>query len=113
MILFEELLIHDPTNWLVRDAKRGEDIVVEIIGAQENFMNAAKEVTRLCALNDAVVIGAGERDDLADCEIGQRLFVRALEFCWVIHRANAEDEALTLNQSRNGVNGPESARVGE
>jgi len=45
-----------PADRLVRDVQRGEDLVEELI-RQQQMMDGAQEVTRLRALDDAVVIG--------------------------------------------------------
>ncbi len=53
-----------------------------------------EELARAGALDDAVVVGAGQRDRLADAELGERLGAGALERGRVLERAGADDAAL-------------------
>ena len=76
-------------------------------------MDSPQEVTGLCALDDAMVVGTRECDDLGDRHPCESLFTRTLELCGVIHRTDAKDQALALNETRHRVNGSDRARVGE
>ena len=60
-----------------------------------------------------MVVGRGQRHDLADREPGQRLGRGALVLGRVVHRADADDRALALHQARHRVDGADRARVGE
>ena len=113
LIIFRELEVNGPTNWLIRDAKSGEDLIVEVLSAEHDLVDTTQEVTRLRALNNAMIVGACKGNDLRDRKIGESLFTRTLELCWVIHRSNAKDQTLSFNQARNGVNCSKGSRVGE
>ncbi len=63
--------------------------------------------------DDPVVIGRGDRHDLAHREVGQRLGGRPLELRRILHRSDADDAALTLHQPRHRVHGAERAGVGQ
>ena len=70
------VLVHDgvrivdaPPHRLIRDTQLPEDLVEELVG-QQQFVDGAQEVTRLRTLDDAVVVGGGERDQLADTQLG-------------------------------------------
>ena len=89
-----------PAHRLVRDAQCAEQVVVEAVFAEQQPMNLPKELTRLRALNNTVVVGRGDGHDLAHREIGQRLGRRALELRGVLHRADADDGALALHEPR-------------
>ena len=56
-----------PPHRLVRDAELAEDLVEEVVGEQQ-FVDGAQEVAGLRALDDAVVVGRGERDQLAEAQ---------------------------------------------
>ncbi len=101
-----------PAHRLVRDAQLAEDLVEKVVG-QQQFVDRAQEVARFRALDDAVVIGGGERDQLADTEFGDAFLAGALELRGVLHRADAEDRALTAHQPRHRVHSADRARVGQ
>ena len=82
-----------PVDRVVRDAQRGEDVLVEVVLADEQLVDHLEELAGAGALDDAVVVGAGERDRLADAELGERLRARALELGRVLERAGADDAA--------------------
>ena len=75
---FERLVVATPAGRLVRNAEAGEDVVVEVVLAEQQLVHAAEELAALGALDDAVVVGARERDDLADADLGERLRIGAL-----------------------------------
>ena len=105
--------VADPADRLVRDAQRAEDLVVEAVLAEQQLVDPAQEVAGLRALDDPVVVGRGQRHDLADRQPGQRLGGRALVLGRVLHRADADDRALAGHQPRHRVDGADGARVGE
>src|SRR5829696_6866308 len=49
-----------------------KDLVVESVLPDKKFVNACKEQPALGTLNDAVIICAGQREDLADTERRER-----------------------------------------
>ena len=69
--------VPDPADRLVRDAQRGEDLVVEAVLAEQQLVDLLQELPGLRALDDPVVVGRGERDRLADRQPGQGLLGRA------------------------------------
>ena len=102
-----------PADRLVGDAQRGEDLVVEVVLAQQQRVHAAQEVAGLGALDDPVVVGGGEGHHLADRVAGDGLLGRALVLGGVLHRAHADDRALALHQPRHRVVGADRAGVGQ
>ena len=66
----------DPAHRLVRDAQRLEDLVVERVLAEQQLVDLAEELAGLRALDDPVVVGRGEREDLAHREAGEGLVRR-------------------------------------
>ena len=107
---WRELAIDQPTDRLVRDAQRREDLVPEIVTEQQ-FVHAPQELTGLGALDDAVVVGGGERHDLADRALGELLLGHAAELGRVVHGPDADDRALALHQPRHRVICADRARV--
>ena len=103
----------DPADRLVGDAQRLEDLVVEAVVAEEQLVDDPQEVAALGALDDPVVVGRGERDDLADGVAVERLVARALPLGRVVEGADADDRALALHQARHGVHGADAAGVGQ
>ena len=53
-----------PADRLIGDPQRAEDLAVEVVLADQQRMDAAQELTRLGALNDAVVVRARQSEDL-------------------------------------------------
>ena len=49
-----------PTDRLVRDAQRGEDLLIETTLADEHFVHDPEELAAAGTLDDPVVVGAGE-----------------------------------------------------
>ena len=103
----------DPAHRLVRDPQRREDLVVEVVLAEQQLVDAAQEVAGLRALDDPVVVRRGQRQDLGDRVARQRLLRGALPLGRVFDRPDPDDGALALHQSRDRVDGADRARVGE
>ena len=77
-LLAEELLlpvdradVAAPVDLLVGHTERPEHVVVEAVLADEALVHGLEEHARLGALDDAVVVGGGDRDDLADAELAR------------------------------------------
>ena len=102
-----------PPHGLVGHPQGVEDVVVEPVLAEQQRVHAAQEVAGLGALDDPVVVGRRQSDDLADADLGKGLVARALELGGVLHRADAHDRALALHQPRDGVVGAKGAGVGQ
>ncbi len=105
--------VRGPADRLVGDPQRAEDLVVEVVLAEQQPVHPLEELTALGALDDPVVVGRGQRHDLADRVAGQRLLGGALELGRVLHRADADDRALALHQPRHRVVGADRAGVGQ
>lgn len=102
-----------PADGGVRDAQSGEDVVVEAALTDEQLVHLLEELAGARSLDDAVVVGAGERDGLADRQLVERLLARTLELGRVLEGAGADDAALALHQTRHRMHGADAARVGE
>src|SRR5882672_11864176 len=61
----ERIHVHGPMQRLIRDADVGEDVVVKIMLAEQKFVDIREKEARFRALDDAVIVGAGDREDLA------------------------------------------------
>ena len=102
-----------PADRLVRDAQGGEDPVVEAVGAEQQGVHPPQELTGLGALDDPVVVGAGQREHLAHRQPGQRLGRGTAEFGRVLHGADADDRALAGHEPRDAVHGADATGVRE
>ncbi len=102
-----------PPGGLVGDAQRREDLVVEPLGAQQELVHPPEELARLGALDDAVVIRRGQRDDLAEADLRQGAGIGALEFGGVVDRSDADDRPLAGHEPGDGVDRADRARVGQ
>ena len=60
------VVVHLPADGLVGHAHRLEEVVVEAVGAGEERSHPGQEEPGLGALNDAVIVGGGEGDHLAE-----------------------------------------------
>jgi len=102
-----------PVDRLVRDAEGGEDALVESALPDEQLVYLLEELARAGALDDAVVVGRGEGDGLADTELGEGGLRHALELGRVLEGARADDAPLPAHEPRDGVLGADAARVRE
>ncbi len=102
-----------PADRLVRDPQRSEDGVVEALLAEQQRVDPAQEVTGLGPLDHPVVVGRGERHDLAHRVPRDGLLGCALPFGWVVHRTDPDDGALAAHQAWDRVVGADRPRVGE
>ena len=76
-------------------------------------MNAAQELAGLCALDDAVVVGARERHDLRHGVPDDRLRRCALPVRRVLHRSDPDDAPLSFHQAGDRMVGADRSRVGQ
>ena len=60
-----------PADRLIGHTHRLEEVVVEAVGARQQGSDAGEEEPGLGALDDAMVVRRGERDDFAQAELGQ------------------------------------------
>ena len=107
------VVVHLPADGLVGHAHRLEQVVVEAVGAGQQRRHPAQEEAGLGPLDDAVVVGGGERDDLAESELGQHTGVGRLEPGRIAERPDADDGALARHEARHGLHRAERARVGQ
>ena len=102
-----------PPDGLVGDAQAAEDVAVEVILAQQQLVDATQELPGLRALDDAVVVRRGQGERLGHGIADERFLRGSLPLGRVLHGADADDAALPLHESRDGMLGAESARIGE
>ena len=89
-----------PAHRLVGNPHRLEHVVVEVVAPHEALGHVAEEQPRLGPLDDPVVVGRGEGDDLADAQLGQDARVGGLEPGRVTERAHPDDRPLARHQPR-------------
>ena len=102
-----------PLDRLEGDAQGLEGPVPEAVQSQELAFHQAQEIARGGALDDAVVVGGGQGDDLADGLAGQRVGARTGEGGRVVHAADPHDESLAGHEARHRVQGADHAGVGQ
>ena len=102
-----------PPHGLVGHAEGAEHLVVEAVVAEEQLVDPLEEQARLGALDDAVVVGRADRDDLGDAELGQGDGVGGLVLGRVVEAADADDDALAGHEPGHGLHGADRAGVGE
>ncbi len=107
------LAVDLPMDRRMRHLQIGEERVVEPVLAIQQRLHFAQERARFRALNNAVIIGAGDAHHLADSENGARLFRRALVFGGIIDSAGGDDAALAQHQARIGGHGADRAGIGQ
>jgi len=66
-----------PAHRLVGDAQALEDLVVEAVLAEEQLVDDPEELAGLGALDDPVVVGARQGEDLGDGVAVERLLARS------------------------------------
>ena len=69
----ERAAVGVPAGGLVRHREAGEHVVVEAVVAEQQVVDPAEELAALRAGDDAVVVGVGERGDLAHAELRERV----------------------------------------
>ena len=102
-----------PLDRLEGDAQGLEGPVPEAVQSQELALHQAQELAGGGALDDAVVVGGGQGDDLADGLAGQGVGAGAGEGGRVVHGADPDDEPLTGHEARHRVQGADHAGVGQ
>ena len=107
------VVVHAPLHGHIGHVERREHVLVEAVAADQQLVHLLEEHAGLGALDDAVVVGGGDRHGLGDPDPGQRLGVRALERGGVVDAADADDQALALHQPGDGLDGAQRAGVGQ
>ena len=102
-----------PLHRFVRDTEAAEHRLVEAVLTQQQFVHPLQEQTALGTLNDAVVVGGRDGDDLGDTQRGQRTLVGALELGRIIDGTDAHDDALSGHQTRDTLHGADGSRIRE
>jgi len=68
----EAAAVREPARRLVGNGQAREHLVVELVLAEQELVDAPEELAALGAGDDAVVVGVGERGDLAHRELRER-----------------------------------------
>ena len=113
LFVVDRVRVGSPLDRFVGHPERMEDVVVEPVLAEQQFMHALEERSRFRALDDPVVVRAGDRDHLAHAERAEVATVGALELGRVVDAADADDHTLAWHQSRYRLDRADRARVGE
>ena len=68
LFVVDRVDIGPPLDGLVRHVEIVEDVLVEPVLAEQQLVHPLEEQPRLGTLDDAMVVGARDRDDLGDAE---------------------------------------------
>ena len=108
-----DVVVACPTNRLEGNLQVAEDCVVEVVAAEQVVLNQLQELTGTCTLNDAVVVSAGQGDDLGQALLGDELLGQATELSRVLQRAHTDDGCLALGEAGHRVDGTNTTGVGQ
>ena len=81
--------------------------------AEQQFVDPLEEQAALGALDDAVVVGARDRDDLGDSERREVLAVGTFELGGIVDAPDADDDALAGHQPGHALHRADRPRVGQ
>ncbi len=95
------------------EAEIGGNRLVEAVLALQQLLDPAQEGARLGALDDAVVVGRGQRHHFADAELLDPFRRGVPPLRRVGDRAGGDDRALAAEQTRHRGHRPDPARIGE
>ena len=101
---------------LVADGRELEallDQLVEAFVALEQVLHRRQERPGLRALDDPVVVGAGDRHDLADAELAEPLLGHRRKLGGIADRPDRDDAPLARHQPRHRGDGAEPTGIGE
>ena len=79
----------------------------------QTLSDLLQEEARLRALDDPMVIGRRDREDLAETDLSEHPRIGGLEPCGVRKRAHADDRPLARHEPRHRLNSPDRARIGQ
>ena len=108
-----DVVVACPTNRLERNLQVAEDCVVEVVAAEQVVLNQLQELTGTCTLNDAVVVGAGQGDDLGQALLGDELLGQTAELSRVLQSTHTDDGCLALGEAGHRVDGTDTTGVGQ
>ena len=109
----EGIAIDVPAQGRVRNAKIGEDLFVEFMFAQQQFMHAREERAGFRALNDAMVVSAADVYCFTDPKLWQNLRRHRLIFRRVFDRSRGDDYRLPGHQTRGRRDRADSSGISE
>ena len=101
-----------PAGGGVGDAQGDEDLVPEAV-VDELAAHVTQELAGLRTLDDAVVVGRGDGDELADTQVGETVLGGTGELRRVVHGTDTDDRTLAVGEAGHGVAGTDAAGVGQ
>ena len=110
---FAGVVVDLPAHRLVGHAHRFEERVVEAVRPGEEGRHPAQEDAGLGSLDDAVVVGRGQRHHLAQAQLGHDPRVGGLKAGWVPERADPDDGALPGHEPRHRLHRAEGSGIGQ
>ena len=113
LVLVVDVVVAGPAHRLERDAQVAEDSVVEVIAAEQVVLDQLQELTGTGALNHAVIVGAGQGDNLRQTLLSNQLLGQTTELSRVLESTHTNNGGLALRQAGHRVNGTDTAGVGQ
>jgi hypothetical protein len=113
LFVVDRVVVPPPADGLVGDTEGPEALLVEPLLPEQEVVDVPEEQARLGTLDDPVVVRGGDRHDLRDPEVGQRLGVGPLEGGRDVEPPDADDHALARHESGHRLDGADRAGVGE
>ena len=90
-----------------------ESRLVKAVFAQQHLLQLGQKCARFRALNDAVVIGAGDHQHFTQARAIARFFAGGRELSRKFDRAGGDDRALSRHQPRHRTIRADRARIGQ
>ena len=109
----QRVAIDVPTQRRMRDSEIDENVVIEPVLAEEQFVHARQKAAGFCALDDAVIVGAANRDGFADAKLRQNRRRNRLILSRIFNRASRNDDRLTGHQARRRCDRTDRAGISE
>ena len=107
------LAIGLPAHGLVGELQVSEELFVELAVALEELLDLGQEHAGFGALDDAVIVSAGDAHHLADAQRGAGFGGDALVAGRVIDGAGGDDGSLAGHEAGHGGDGADGAGIGE
>src|SRR5579883_922050 len=105
--------IDRPMKWPDRNFQIGKNPLVKIILAEQQLMDASEHGSRFCSLDDTVIVGIGDLNDLAYTKLRKRLRRHRLVFGRILDGAGGNDHRLPSHEPWHRTDSADRPWVGE
>src|SRR5215510_11623542 len=91
--------IDRPAQWFICNSQVSEYLVIEVVLSQEQFVYVRKKKSGFGALDDPVVVSAGDRKYFTDAQLGERILGHRRIFRGIFNRPGGDNRSLTCYQT--------------